>query len=177
VELLKSFVRFAIIGEGSSPFRVPQIKFGLRSVFAFVLVAALLMIGWQKYLSPQDKFLEVEVFLKNWDITQTTRDELSDLLQRPIPAEKRTLLTVFVTGIDGVLIKPGETCIWFKTRFRSWDRPKAMERMNKVVNAFLSEEPRLKIDHFELQEYTREVKANSLVKRGLRKKTSKNYPL
>ena len=177
VELLKNLVCFAIIGDGSRPLRAPQIKFGLRSVFAFVLIAALLMIGWQKYQSPQDKFLEVQVVLKDWDIAETTRDELSILLQRSIPADKRTLLTVFVTGIDGVLIKPGETCIWFQTRFRSWDRTKAIERMNKVIHAFLSEEPRLKINHFELQEYTREVKANSLVKRGLRKKTSKNYPL
>ena len=135
------------------------------------------MIGWQKHLAPQDKSLEVVVFLKNWNITATTRNELSDLLQRPIPAENRTLLTVFATGIDGVLIKPGETSIFFQTSFRSWNRPKAMERMNNVVDAFLNEEPQLKIDHFELREYTSEVKANHLVKRRLRKKTSEYFPL
>lgn len=152
-------------------------KFGLRSVFAFVLVAALLMVGWKKYANPQDNVIEVSVFLKDWNTFDTTRDELSELLQRPIPAEKRKLLTVFVTGIDGVLIKPGETCIWFQTRFRSWDRTKALERMDKVVNEFLAEEPRLTIDHFERQEYTLEIKANILTKRGLRKRTSKSYPL
>ena len=152
-------------------------KFGLRSVFAFVLVAALLMVGWNKYASPQDNVIEVSVFLKDWNTFNTTRDELSDLLQRPIPAEKRKLLTVFVTGIDGVLIKPGETCIWFQTHFRSWDRTKALERMDKVVNEFLAEEPRLTIDHFERQEYTLEIKANIPTKRGLRKRTSKSYPL
>ncbi len=152
-------------------------KFGLRSLFAFVLVAALLMVGWKKHVSPQDNVIEVSVFLKDWDIFDTTNDELSELLQRPIPQEKRKHLTVFATGIDGVLIKPGQTCIWFQTRFRPWDRTKAMERMDKVVNEFLTEEPRLTIDHFELQEYTREIKANFLTKRGLRKRTSESYPL
>ena len=153
------------------------VKFGLRSVFALVFIAALLMVGWNKYLAPEDNYIEVGVFLKDWEVTKSTHDELSDLLQRPIPAEKRTRLITMATGIDGVLIKPGWSAIWFTTRCRDWDRTEAMRRLDKVVDAFLCEEPKLEIDHFKLQEYTFEIKDNTWLKRGLRKTTSDSYPL
>ena len=152
-------------------------KFRLRSLFAVVSIAALLMFVWAKYLSDEQHFIEIGVFLQDWEITNSDPGELSELMQRSLPPESRRDLTVYELRVDGVLIKPGFTSIWFRTQGREWDRQEDLKRLDRVIKAFLDSDPELQIDHFEMEEYTYESDGDSWRKRRIYRKEFDSYPL
>ncbi|MGI9458853.1 MAG: hypothetical protein ACR2NF_02550 [Pirellulales bacterium] len=152
-------------------------RFGLRAVFAFVLIAALLMFGWKKYLSPEDNYIEIGVFLKDWDLGKSNGFELTDMVNRPFPDKGQNQVGDFYRGVDRVSISPGYSAIWFKTRFRDWDRDHAVQRLRDVVGAFLDADPNLQIDYFEMREFTLEFTDDTRSKQNLRETTSESFPL
>ena len=152
-------------------------KFSLRAVFAFVLVAALLMFGWKKYLSPEDNYIEIGVFLKDWDLGKSNSFEVTDMVNRPFPDKGQNPVGNFYRGVDRVSISPGYSAIWFKTRFRDWDRDHAVQRLRDVVGAFLDADPNLQIDYFEMREFTLEFTDDTRIKQNLRETTSESFPL
>ena len=103
--------------------------------------------------------------------------ELSELMQRSLPPESRRDLTVYELRVDGVLIKPGFTSIWFRTQGREWDRQEDLKRLDRVIKAFLDSDPELQIDHFEMEEYTYESDGDSWRKRRIYRKSFDSYPL
>ncbi len=151
-------------------------KFRLHSLFALVFIAALLFVGWKKYFSPEDNHVEVRVFLENWDLGKSNAFEATDLINRPFPEKPKNPVGCFYRTFDGVSVGLGYSCIYFKTRFRNWNRNNAMKQIDDAVCEFLDAEPKLKIDHFELQEFTREFQDNNWVRRLSRKKTAGSFP-
>ena len=147
-------------------------KFGLRSVFAFVLVTTVLVFVWIQYIRPADQVIEVGVCLKNWDLNKSD-DELTDLINRPFPDTGQNRVGNFHRTIGNVSISPGKTAILFTTRFRPWNRDRAFQQLREVVGAFIIAEPMLEIDHFELQEFTDGTQR----KRYPQKQTSTSFPL
>ncbi|MAI30399.1 MAG: hypothetical protein CMM07_01855 [Rhodopirellula sp.] len=116
-------------------------RFGLRAVFAFVLITALLMFGGTKYVRPEDNYIEIGVFLTDWDLGKTNGFELTYLIKWPFPNKGQNKLGDFYRGVNRVSISPRSSAIWFKTRFRDWDRDQAMQRLRDVVGAFLDAGP------------------------------------
>lgn len=164
-------------GDESPPMSGKQMKFSLRAVFAFVLVAALLMFGWKKYVSPEDNYIEIGVFLKGWDMGKSNSLEVTNLVNRPFPNKGQNKQGNFYRGVNGVFISPGYSAIWFKTRFRDWDRDHAVQRLRDVVGAFLDADPKLQIDYFEMREFAIEYADDTRIKQNLRETTSESFPL
>ncbi len=152
-------------------------KFSLRWIFAFVLIAALLMFGWKKYVSPEDNYIEIRVFLKDWELGKSNSFEVTDMVNRPFPDKGQNSVGDFYRGVDRVSISPGYSAIWFKTRFRDWDRDQAVQRLRDVVGAFIDADPKLQIDYFEMREFTLEFADDTRIKQNLRETTSESFPL
>ena len=152
-------------------------RFSLRTLLGLLLVAALLMFGWKKYVSPEDNYIEIGVFLKDWDLGKSNSFEVTDMVNRPFPDKGQNPVGNFYRGVDRVSISPGYSAIWFKTRFRDWDRDHAVQRLRDVVGAFLDADPNLQIDYFEMREFTLEFTDDTRIKQNLRETTSESFPL
>ncbi len=164
-------------GDESPPMSGKQMKFSLRAVFAFVLVSALLMFGWKKYLSPEDNYIEILVHLKGWDLGKSNSLEATNMVNRPFPDKGQNKVGDLYRGVDRVSISPGYSGFFFKTRFRDWDRDQAVQRLRDVVGAFIDADPKLQIDYFEMREFTLEFADDTRIKQNLRETTSESFPL
>jgi len=152
-------------------------RFSLRTLLGLLLAAALLMFGWKKYVSPEENYIEIGVFLEDWDLGKSNSFEVTDMVNRPFPDKGQNPVGNFYRGVDRVSISPGYSAIWFKTRFRDWDRDQAVQRLRDVVGAFLDADPKLQIDYFEMREFTLEFADDTRSKQNLREQTSESFPL
>ncbi len=152
-------------------------RFSLRTLLGLLLVAALLMFGWKKYLSPEDNYIEILVHLKGWDLGKSNSLEATNMVNRPFPDKGQNKVGDLYRGVDRVSISPGFSGFFFKTRFRDWDRDQAVQRLRDVVGAFIDADPKLQIDYFEMREFTLEFADDTRIKQNLRETTSESFPL